>query len=303
MSKPPLHSFQSIAALLRYLGLPGPQHPLIALLQYDRNYTPVGNPGDRISLDFYKISFKTSFSGKVKYGQGYYDFEDGGLAFIAPRQIVAVPEKEDSYEGYALYFHPDLLSKYPLMNTIHHYSFFHYAISEALFLSEKEKGVMERLFTSIAEELQTNIDGFSQDILVAQIEQLLSYSDRFYNRQFITRKVMHNELITKMEQLLADYLSGDKALIHGLPTVQAIADELHVTTHYLSDMLRSLTGQNTQQHIHYAQIEKAKQMLSAGTLSVAEIAYQLGFEYPQSFSKLFKKKTNSTPLAYRQSFN
>lgn len=304
MVKSQLHTFRSIAELMRYLGQAGPAHPLVTLMQYAPDNIQIGNPGDRISMDFYKISFKTSFSGKVKYGQHYYDFQDGGLAFVAPRQILTVSPMEDkSYEGFSLFFHPDLLIRYPLMDRINHYGFFHYSTSEALFLSEKEKKVISSLFASISYELNNNIDNFSQDILVSQLEQLLNYSNRFYHRQFITRKIVHHELITRMEQLLSAYLFGEKALMNGLPTVQSIADQLNVSTHYLSDMLRSLTGQNAQQHIHNKLIEKAKEMLSSSDLTVAEIAYQLGFEHPQSFSKLFKRKTSSTPLEYRQSFN
>ena len=303
MAKPALHTFKSIADLMRYLGQPGPVHPLITIMQYDRQNVQIGHPGDRIVMDFYKISFKTSFSGKVTYGQHHYDFQDGGLAFIGPRQIVAVPPAGDkSHEGLVLFFHPDVLRKHALANTIHTYSFFNYSTSEALFLSEKEKKVIASLFASISDELSNNIDAFTQDILVSQIEQLLNQSNRCYHRQFITREVAHNELLVQMEQLLST-LFEEKALQHGLPTVQSIAGQLNVSPHYLSDMLRSLTGQNTQQHIHNKLIEKAKEMLSSSRLSVAEIAYQLGFGYPQSFSKLFKRKMNVTPLEYRQSFN
>ncbi len=304
MGKSKLHTFHSIAELLRYLGQTGPAHPLITVIQYDLDNVQIGNPGDRILMDFYKISFKINFTGKVKYGQRHYDFEDGGLAFVAPRQIITVsPVENKSYEGFSLFFHPDLLVKYPLMDRISQYGFFYYSTSEALCLSEKEKKVILSLFTSISDELNNNIDNFSQGILVSQLEQLLSYSNRFYHRQFITRKIVHHELITRMEQILVAYLFENKALINGLPSVQAIADKLNVSPHYLSDMLRSLTGQNAQQHIHTKLIEKAKEMLSSSDLTVSEIAYQLGFEYPQSFSKLFKRKTGNTPLQYRQLFN
>jgi AraC-like DNA-binding protein len=152
------------------------------------------------------------------------------------------------------------------------------------------------------DELNNNIDQFSQDILISQIEQLLATSNRFYHRQFITQKIVSHDLIAKMEKLLSNYFESDHASA-GLPTVQWIADELNVSPHYLSDMLRTLTGKNTQQHIHDKVIEKAKQMLSNTELTVAEVAYQLGFGHPQSFSKLFKRKTSITPLQYRGSFN
>jgi AraC family transcriptional regulator, transcriptional activator of pobA len=302
MSQSTLYSFQSIAALMRYLKQPSPAHPLISIMKYKSQDAQIGTPGDRISLDFYKVSFKASFTGKIRYGQRHYDFDDGGLAFIAPRQIVFTPETEEGYEGYSLFFHADFLKKYPLMNTIHRYGFFHYSIREALFLSAKEKKVIEALFNSMLDELDNNIDAFSQDILITQIEQLLAVSNRFYHRQFITQQVGNSDLIARMEKILSAYFVSEK-INEGLPTVQQIADALHVTPHYLSDMLRSVTGQNTQQHIHSRVIEKAKEMLSVGTLTVAEVAYQLGFGHPQSFYKLFKKKTGVTPLAYRKSFN
>lgn len=302
MSKSTLYSFESIAELMRYAKQPGPAHPLISIMKYNDENVQIGEPGDRISLGFYKVSFKTSFSGSVKYGQSYYDFQDGGLAFIAPRQIITTPENNFSYEGYSLYFHPDFLNKYPLMSAIHQYGFFHYSTSEALFLSEKEKKTVQALFDAITDELNNNIDQFSQDILVAQIEQLLATSNRFYHRQFITQKIVSNDLMAQMEKLLSGYFQSDQ-ISEGLPTVQWVAESLNVSPHYLSDMLRAHTGQNTQQHIHNKIIEKAKEMLSTSELTVAQVAYQLGFGHPQSFSKLFKQKTSVTPLKYRESFN
>jgi len=302
MSKSTLYSFKSIAELMRHLKQPGPAHPLISVMKYNEKNIQIGNPGDRISMGFYKVSFKTSFSGSVKYGQSYYDFEDGGLAFIAPHQILTTSEDNSSYEGYCLFFHPDFLSKYPLMNAIHQYGFFHYATTEALFLSEKEKKTIQMLFDAIADELNNNIDRFSQDILVAQIEQLLATSNRFYHRQFITQKIGSNDLIGQMEKLLSNYFQSDQ-VSEGLPTVQWLATALNVSPHYLSDMLRTITGQNAQQHIHNKIIEKAKEMLSTSDLTVAQVAYHLGFGHPQSFSKLFKQKTSITPLKYRESFN
>lgn len=303
MNKPHLYSFKSIAELMRYLGQPSPAHPLITLMKYNDQNNHIGHPGDRISMGFYKISFKTSYTGNVKYGQHRYDFDDGGLAFIAPHQILTTSDDTNRYEGFSIFFHADLLIGYPLASKIHKYGFFHYDVSEALLLSAREKRVIASLFVSIQEELENNIDAFSQDILISQLEQLLNHSNRFYNRQFITRKVVNHDLITQMDQLLTDHIFGEKSLIKGLPTVQTVAEQLHVSPHYLSDMLRSLTGQNTQQHIHNKLIEKAKDMLGSSNQTVAEIAYQLGFEHPQSFSKLFKRKVGNSPLAYRQSFN
>jgi AraC-like DNA-binding protein len=290
-----LYTFNSISELMRRMEQPAPLHPLVALINYDHVKLQLADAGNKISLGFYKISFKNNFNGQVKYGQGYYDFEEGGLAFLSPNQIVTMPAEEASYEGYVLYFHPDLIRNYPLGNNIHHYGFFSYAVSEALFLSDKEKKIIAALFDTIANELDNNIDHFSQDVLVSQIELLLNYCNRFYNRQFITRKSVNNDLIVKMDT----YLSSVK----GLASVQEVALHLNVSPKYLTDMLKSLTGQSAQQHIHEKLIDKAKQILSHTSMTIAEIAYELGFEHPQSFNKLFKQKTNMSPLEFRHSFN
>ncbi|MEC5174076.1 helix-turn-helix transcriptional regulator [Chryseobacterium nepalense] len=293
----------SISQLIRLLELPAPLHPMIALVDYRKVSMETFPRGQKISLDFYKISFKTAFTGQIKYGQGYYDFEEGGMAFLKPRQIVFPPEEIESYEGIALYFHPDFIRNYPLGKTIHQYGFFSYDVSEALFLSAKEKEIIAGLFASIAVELENNIDSFSQDVLVSQLELLLNYSNRFYSRQFITRKAVNNDIVSSLDQLLNRYFEEGNSLKNGLPSVKYISSELKLSQRYLSDLLSSLTGQNTQQFIQNTIIEKAKEKLSTTNLSVSEIAYELGFEHSQSFSKLFKTKTNFSPLEFRQSFN
>jgi AraC-like DNA-binding protein len=294
---------RSISQLVRELRLSAPLHPLIALIDYSNVSNEIFPKGQKVSLDFYKISFKPTFKGQIKYGQGYYDFEEGGLAFLKPKQIVFPPEDIESYEGIALYFHPDFIRNYPLGNTINQYGFFSYDVSEALFLSAKEKEIIDNLFATIANELSNNIDGFSQDVLVSQIELLFNYSNRFYNRQFITRKAVNHDIITSLDKLLNNYFKEDNSSKKGLPSVKYISTELKLSQRYLSDMLRSLTGLNTQQYIQNTIVEKAKDKLSTTNLSISEIAYELGFEHSQSFSKLFKTKTNLSPLEFRQSFN
>lgn len=294
---------KNISQLVRVLGLPAPLHPLIALVDYNDVSLEMFPKRQKTSLDFYKISFKPTFTGQIKYGQGYYDFEEGRLAFLKPKQIVVSPEETESYEGIALYFHSDFIRNYPLGNTISQFGFFSYDVSEALFLSAKEKEVIANLFAAIANELDTNIDHFSQDVLVSQIELLLNYSNRFYNRQFITRRVVNHDIITALDKLLNNYFEEESSLKNGLPSVKYISTALKLSQRYLSDMLSSLTGLNTQQYIQNAIIEKAKEKLSTTNLSVSEIAYKLGFEHSQSFSKLFKTKTNVSPLEFRHSFN
>ncbi|KAA6439531.1 helix-turn-helix transcriptional regulator [Dyadobacter flavalbus] len=285
---------------MQRLNLPGPLHPHIALVHYDRTKPDLSDAGNRYLLHFYKIAFKSTFSGKAKYGPGSYDFREGGLAFVARNQLVELSGDAEEHEGYALFFHPDLLNGYPLARTIQQYGFFSYAVTEALFLSEKEKKVIASVFEAIDTELKNNIDRFSQDVLVSQIELLLNHCNRFYNRQFLTRNVLHHDLIDRMNAYLNDWFAKEQALISGLPTTQEIADQLNVSQRYLSDMLRSLTGKTTQQHIHLRLMEKAKEMLSSDALTTAEVAYRLGFEHPQSFNKFFRQKTGLSPAAFRK---
>lgn len=299
MKAPQTHVFKTITELLEHLKQPKPLHPLIALVSYQTTAPDLEQAGAVFLLDFYKISFKTRFNGHVRYGPGYYDFQEGGLAFLAPHQLVTMTASTDSYEGFALYFHPDLIRNYPLGKTIRQYHFFSYDVSEALFLSASEKEVITSLFDSIQRELHTNIDAFSQDVLVSQIELLLHHSNRYYNRQFLTRKAVHHELITTMDAYLTSRFSQP---LNGIPTVQEVADHVKVSPRYLTDLLKTLQGLSTQQYIHNHLIETAKTYLSTSGLTVAEIAYHLGFEHPQSFSKLFKSKTRLSPVAFRQSF-
>lgn len=294
----------SISELHRLIGLPKPHHPLISLINMDDVPTTEKSEDLHFLLDFYGVSLKKNISGKLKYGQNYYDFDEGVLAMTAPKQILSVGA-EDNYKvsGYWLVFHSDFILNYPLGKVIKDYGFFSYTVNEALHLSNKEEKMLEGIFKNIEQEYQTSIDQFSQDVLVSHLELFLNYCNRFYNRQFLTRKKAGNDLLAKMEELLDEYFKNDKIIESGLPTVQYFAESLNVSSNYLSDMLRTLTGQSTQQHIHNKLIEKAKETLTTTNLSVSEIAYQLGFEHPQSFSKLFKSKTNFTPIEFRASFN
>ncbi|WP_229209090.1 helix-turn-helix domain-containing protein [Dyadobacter sediminis] len=292
--------FENISGLMQRLALPRPLHPHIALVHYDRTKPDLSDAGSLYLLHFYKIAFKSRFSGKAKYGPGSYDFQEGGLAFVARNQLVELSGDAEEHEGYALFFHPDLFNDYPLAGTIQQHGFFSYSVNEALFLSENEKKVIQSVFEAIDTELKNNIDRFSQDVLVSQLELLLNHCNRFYNRQFLTRNVMHHDLIDRMNAYLTEWFAKEQALISGLPTTQEIADQLKVSQRYLSDMLRSLTGKTTRQHIHLRLIEKAKELLSSDTLTTAEVAYQLGFEHPQSFNKFFRQKTGLSPAAFRK---
>lgn len=202
-----------------------------------------------------------------------------------------------------LLVHPDFLWNTSLAKSIKNYDYFDYSVNEALFLSDKEESIIDSVVQNIKQEYHSNIDKFSQNIIISQIETLLNYAERFYQRQFITRKITNHQILNRLEELLDDYFRNDEAIRKGLPTVQSVAEKLNVSVSYLSSLLKVITGQSTQQHIHDKVIEKAKEKLSTTDLSISEIAYELGFEHPQSFSKLFKAKTHLSPLEFRQSFN
>ncbi|GET25667.1 AraC family transcriptional regulator [Prolixibacter sp. NT017] len=300
---------ESLSDAFNALGL-APQHPLIALINGIDKPLNIQAPDHRHVLNFYKISYRPYLGGTLKYGQTYFDFNDGGMLFAAPNQVIGSDEEEDSTienecinQQITLFIHPDFLLNYPLAKKIRQYNYFSYAADEALHLSDKEKEVITSIFRIIEDELESRIDEFSQDVIVSQIELLLNYANRFYKRQFITRKSVNSTLLQKLEEILDEYFDSQESLNQGIPTVQYLAAHLNISPGYLSDMLRSLTGQSAQQHIHNKLIEKAKEKLSTTTLTVSQIAYELGFEHSQSFSKLFKAKTNLSPSEFRQSFN
>ncbi len=284
----------------RLLGLPKPKHPLVSVFRHrDANNDRLVDLQDFI-LNFYCISIKKDYDGKLKYGQRHYDFDEGMMAFISPNQLLMKLDPGSKPPGgITLMFHPDFIANMPLAAKIKNFHFFSYELHEALHLSESEEEIIEGIFTNIEREYQRAIDGFSHDVMIAQIELLLQYSSRFYARQFITRKVASDEILIRFENILNEHFSRQK----GLPSVNQIAQELNVSADYLSDMLRTLSGQTAQQHIQTHLIDKAKELLTTTNLQVSEIAYQLGFQYPQSFNKLFKNKTQMSPMEYKASFN
>ncbi|MFC4209773.1 helix-turn-helix domain-containing protein [Pedobacter lithocola] len=300
---PKVIKLESISEIHRLLGLSSPMHPLISLIDATKSKIDMSRLPESYFLIFYKISFITKLHGKFKYGQAYYDFDEGSLLFTAPNQIIGGTEKYEDNEGYSLIIHPDFLQGYPLLRKIKTYSFFSYDINEALHLSEKEKTTMFSIFNIIGEELNSRIDNFSHELVISQIELLLNYAKRFYKRQFLTRQAIQGKLLTQIENLLDDYFQEENPIRQGIPTVQYLSDQLHYTPNYLSDMLRSLTGLNAQQHIHQKLIDKSKELLSSTNMTISEVAYKLGFEHPQSFSRLFKMKTEISPLQFRSAFN
>lgn len=293
---------KTISELHKIMGLPKPHHPLIELIDLSKQKKDTGIFA--VLFDLYVITLKRGCN-KLFYGQQQYDFDEGVMAFLSPGQILrgesnSIPENID---GWMLFIHPDFLWNTSLTKKIKQYDFFGYTINEALFLSEKEETTINAIVENIKNEYQTNIDQFSQDIIISHLETLLNYSERFYQRQFITRKKTNHQILDRLEALLSDYFNSDNLVSKGLPTVQYISDQLHISPTYLRSLLKTLTGLNTQQHIHEKLIEKAKEKLSTTDLTVSEIAYELGFEHMQSFSKLFKEKTSQSPLAFRANFN
>lgn len=296
---------KTISEFHRNRKLIEPAHPLISVIDYADVKLSAEDYNKSWVLDFYFISLKKHVGGKIKYGQQEYDFDEGVMFFIAPGQVYSIgitPDVSPDKSGWMMLIHPDFFWNTSLAKNIKTYDYFDYSIHEALFLSKKEEITMWGIIENIKQEYQANIDKFSQNIIISQIETLLNYSERFYNRQFITRKKAAHKILNRLEDVLTDYFTSDNLIAKGLPTVHYIAQTLNVSPKYLSSLLKVLTGQNTQQHIHEKLIEKAKEKLSVTDLSVSEIAYELGFEHSQSFSKLFKSKTSLSPLAFRQSF-
>jgi AraC family transcriptional activator of pobA len=300
------HRIKTISEYHKVMGLPKPEHPLISVINFESIKHLPFSESVNLVFDFYSISLKRDFNAKFKYGQQEYDFDEGIMFFISPGQVFGIELNKGEqlrHSGWMLLVHPDFLWNTSLAKTIKRYDFFDYSVNEALFLSEKEEATIISIMHNMEQEYRSNIDKFSQDIIISQMELLLNYADRFYHRQFITRKITNHHILDRLEETLTAYLNGDVLTKKGLPTVQYIADSLHVSPGYLSGLLKALTGQSTQQHIHEKLIEKAKEKLSTTGLSVSEIAYELGFEHPQSFNKLFKTKTKLSPLEFRQSFN
>ena len=282
-----MYKNKSISDYHRLAGLPKPEHPLVSLVNYaDVRYQ---SQEDEITMvsPYYSVAMKRGVNG-MRYGQQPYDFDEGVMAFVSPGQVITVRTHygpDEQPEGWLLFIHPDFLWNTPMAKKIQEYDFFGYHVNEALFLSDKEEQSMLQIMQNINEEYHANIDPYSQNIIISQIDLLLSYSERFYQRQFITRKIANHELLTRLEDWLHDYFNKDNLASLGLPTVQDIADDLHVSPNYLSGVLKLHSGQNTQQHIHEKLIQKAKEQLSTTSLSVTLIANGLGFEHSKSYSR------------------
>lgn len=291
----------SITDLHKVFNLGNSFHPLVTVLDFSK-VTENVEAYSKVTTDFYSIMFKNYCKNKMKYGRKSIDFQDGNLICMAPNQTIEmdaeVEEREDKM-GWGLFFHPDLIRATSLNGKLKSYSFFNYEVSEALHLSNKEKNILFECVQKIQAELHENIDVHSQYIIVSTIELLLNYCSRFYGRQMITRSHTNKSIIAQIENVLTQYFTNANLKEQGLPTVKFLADNVHLSPSYLSDLLKKETGKNAQEHIHFYLIEEAKNLLLNSEKNVNEIAYSLGFEYPQYFNKLFKQKTGNTPMEYR----
>lgn len=292
----------SISQLHQMLGYDKPKHPLITIIDYSKLK---GNPDHfnvKIVTDFYIISLKSPAPKSLQYGRQYYDFDEGTMMFMSPNQVFSVGEFNDTvqYKGWGLYFHPDLILNSSLGKRIKEFTFFSYAVNEALHISEDEKNTLSQIVDNLIKEYTGNIDRYSHDLIINAIEQLLNYSQRFYGRQFITRKKQNSDLLTNFEQLVLDYFKSEATLNLGLPSVEYFSKKLNLSAGYLTDLLKKETGKTTKEFIQLQIVELAKDRLLNSNDTVSEIAYSLGFEYPQYFNRLFKSKTGKTPLEYRQ---
>lgn len=293
---------RTVADMLQFFKLSGPvRHPLAAVIDFSKVNEEI-SADTRVSADFYALIFKNYNRNNIKYGRKLVDFTDGSLICLSPQQVLEMDEDIDASAemmGWGVFFHPDLIRNTPLHDRMKEYGFFSYEISEALHLSDKEKTILHECVCKIDTELQENIDVHSQAIIVSAIELLLNYCLRFYGRQFITRKTVNHAVAAQVELILSNYFKKSLISEQGLPTVKYLAEKVHLSPNYLSDLLKKETGKNAQDHIHYYLIEEAKSILLSTNHSVGEIAYSLGFEYPQYFNKLFKQKTGKTPVEFR----
>ncbi|WP_233259758.1 AraC family transcriptional regulator [Chitinophaga sp. S165] len=289
---------KTISALHRYYQCGSPKHPLVSVMDLQTIPHDQFEPGVFYKMSFYVIACKR-FKGEITYGRSKYDFEEGSMMFTAPDQVVSSGPAVEMEEGWALFFHPDLLSGTELERKMSSYSFFRYEANEALHISEEENLILKDCIEKIKREYSLNIDKHTQGLIVSNIELLLNYCNRFYDRQFITRAKANNDIVSRFERLLADYFSQGSLIESGLPDVKYFSSRLHLSPNYLSDLLSKHTGKTTQEHIHLQLVEKAKSLLWETSKSISEIAYDLGFEHPSHFTKIFKTKTGKSPKEYR----
>ncbi len=292
----------SISEIHQSLGLPKPKHPLLSVFYHRDGILPESYDGVRLQLNLYQIMFKSGHEGSFGYGRNTYDFKEGSIIFTRPGQVITLESHDDGMvpRGWSLLFHPDLIRKSSLGRTIEEYNFFDYEVTEALHVSDLEKTSLEELVHKIELEYQQHIDRHSQKLIVSNIELLLDYCTRYYDRQFFTRTNLHQDLVSDFNALLRDYYRSDMLTKVGMPTVKYCGEAMNMSPNYLSDLLKKETGKSAQEHIHHFVVDRAKTLLLGSTEAISHIAYDLGFEYSQHFSRLFKAKTGMSPGAYRR---
>lgn len=294
-------TIRTIAEIHELLGLEAPKHPLVSILNVKDIPQEMDYDDTRFVLELFMVSLKEGVTGSMGYGRNSYDFTNGTMIFSKPNQVISSGSKEieANAKGWMLLFHPDLIRKSQLGKTIDNYSFFSYEVHEALHLSEAEKLTLTDVIRKIEAEYQLNIDKHSQKLIISNIELILDYCNRYYDRQFYVRTNFNQDLVSKFESLLKTYYASDRPHELGVPSVKYCGEQLGMSPNYLSDLLKKETGKNAREHIYYHIINKAKDQLLGTTTAISEIAYGLGFEYPQHFSKLFKKRTGMSPAKYR----
>ncbi|MCV6630556.1 MAG: helix-turn-helix domain-containing protein [Flavobacteriaceae bacterium] len=304
MKKDILH-IKNIHEVHSFLGLEKPKHPLISVFEFHSKANSVIEDF-KYTMDLFQISIKGNCPYTIsKYGRNSYDFQECSMVFTAPNQTLEFNKNYATNDEncWTLIFHQDLIRKSELGKLIDNYSYFSYASNEALHLSEAERIMLTDISKKIEKEYSQNIDVHSQRLIISNLELLLNYCVRYYDRQFYTRTNLNQDFVSEFEDVLKSYYQTDQQVDFGIPTVTYCAEKLHMSARYLSDLLRKETGKSAQEHIHNHIIEKAKTKLLSSTKSASEIAYELGFEYPQYFSKLFKKNTSHSPKEFRQNLN
>jgi len=297
--------FKTLSAYLDYLGLPQAEHPMLSVFHAKgEGYLPCPRESSPpITNDCYSISLKKFVKGELNYGRTKYDFTNGALVFIAPRQVLQWDNSiVFEQKGFSINFHEDFLKGSSLAHQIKKYSFFSYSINEALHLSPKEEKQIESIVENIELEYLNNQDIFSKDIIISLLDSLLKYANRYYERQFINRKEISSSLLEQFQEHLASYFESGQLREKGLPSIREIADEMSVSQRYLSDTLKKVTGKSTIEHIHLHIVDEAKNILLQPNKTIAEVAYELGFEYPPYFSRLFKNKEGISPSEYRKKY-
>ncbi|WP_116771429.1 helix-turn-helix domain-containing protein [Maribacter litoralis] len=300
-----MQHFKTLSEYLAYLELPRPEHPMLSVFSATGDgFLPCPKESSPpITNDCYTISFKKIVDGNLNYGRTNYDFNNGALFFIAPRQVLqwtkAVVFEQ---KGFSINFHEDFIKGTDLAHQIKKYGFFSYSVNEALHLSPKEEKQIESIVENIEIEYQNNQDEFSKDIIISQLSTLLKYANRFYERQFINRKELSTSLLEQFNEQLSQYVASGELQENGIPSIEEIANNMSVSQRYLSDTLKKETGKTTTEHLQLLLIDEAKNMLLQPHKSIAEVAYELGFEYPHYFSRLFKKKEGVSPTEYREKY-